>query len=47
MKTLPGIREAAESKQWEQANTQSREVAKALRALTAELTRITTLLRAL
>jgi len=47
VKTLPGIREAAESKQWEQANAQSREVAKAIRALTSELARITNLLRGL
>lgn len=47
VKTLPGIREAAESKQWDQANTQAREVAKSLRALTAELARIGTLLRSL
>lgn len=47
VKTLPGVREAAEAKQWEQANEQSREVAKALRALTAELARIAAMLHGL
>ncbi|MBL8176557.1 MAG: M28 family peptidase [Bryobacterales bacterium] len=47
VKTLPGIREAAESKRWEQANEQAKEVAKALRALAAELGRISILLRGL
>lgn len=47
VKTLPGIREAAEAQRWELANGQAREVAKALRALTAELAKIAVLLRGL
>ncbi|MBS1825907.1 MAG: M28 family peptidase [Acidobacteria bacterium] len=47
VKTLPGIREAAEAKRWQEANAQAKEVSKALRALSAELARITALLRGL
>jgi N-acetylated-alpha-linked acidic dipeptidase len=44
-KTLPGIREAAEMERWEEANTQSRQVARAIRVLTAEITRVTAVMR--
>ncbi|MBI3208926.1 MAG: M28 family peptidase [Candidatus Solibacter usitatus] len=40
-KTLPGIREAAEAGRWEEANQQVKEASKAVRALKAELVRIT------
>jgi N-acetylated-alpha-linked acidic dipeptidase len=36
-KTLPGIREAAEAKRWEEANEQAKNVAAALRSLRAKL----------
>lgn len=47
VKTLPGIREAAEGSRWEEANQQAKEVAKALQALNAKLARITSLLKVL
>ena len=47
VKTLPGIREAAEAKRWEEANAQAKEVARSLRALSGELFRIAQLLRGL
>ncbi|MBL8228693.1 MAG: M28 family metallopeptidase [Bryobacterales bacterium] len=46
VKTLPGIREAVEAERWEEANAQSKELAKALRALTAEVSRVTAGMRA-
>jgi N-acetylated-alpha-linked acidic dipeptidase len=45
VKTLPGIREAAEMERWEEASAQSRQVAKAIRVLTAEITRVTAAMR--
>jgi N-acetylated-alpha-linked acidic dipeptidase len=47
VKTLPGVREAAEAKRWPEANAQAKELAKALRGLSAELGRIAGLLRGL
>jgi N-acetylated-alpha-linked acidic dipeptidase len=44
-KTLPGVREAAEAKQWREANTQSRQAAQSLRALSAALGRIAGMLK--
>ena len=44
-KTLPGIREAVEADQWDLANSQSRELAKTLRVLTSEVTKLTAALQ--
>lgn len=45
VKTLPGIREAADAKRWEEANQQARRVAQALRAMCAQVEEATRLLR--
>ena len=44
-KTLPGVREAVEAKQWDEANQQARKLAEALRAAAAEVEEATRLLR--
>lgn len=44
-KTLPGIREAAEGGRWDEANVAAADLAKSLRTLTSELTRISAALR--
>jgi N-acetylated-alpha-linked acidic dipeptidase len=45
VKTLPGVREAAEGKRWEEANQQARRVAQALRAMCAQVEEATRLLK--
>jgi N-acetylated-alpha-linked acidic dipeptidase len=45
VKTLPGIREAADAKRWEEANQQARRVAQALRAMCAQVEEATRLLK--
>jgi len=44
-KTLPGVREAVEAKQWDEANQQARKLAEALHAATAQVEEATRLLR--
>ena len=44
-KTLPGVREAADGKRWEEANQQARRVALALRAMCAQVEEATRLVR--
>ncbi|MBI3679619.1 MAG: M28 family peptidase [Acidobacteria bacterium] len=46
-KTLPGVREAVEAARWEEANQQATVASGAIRSLTAELGRISAMLRAL
>jgi N-acetylated-alpha-linked acidic dipeptidase len=45
VKTLPGIREAADAKRWDEANQQARRVAVALRAMCAQVEEATRLLK--
>jgi N-acetylated-alpha-linked acidic dipeptidase len=45
VKTLPGIREAADAKRWEEANQQAKRVAVALRAMCAQVEEATRLLK--
>jgi N-acetylated-alpha-linked acidic dipeptidase len=45
VKTLPGVREAAEGKRWEEANQQARRVAVALRAMCSQVEEATRLVR--
>ena len=45
VKTLPGIREAADAKRWEEANQQARRVAMALRAMCVQVEEVTRLLK--
>ncbi len=44
-KTLPGVREAVEAKRWDEAERQSQQVIKVLRALTSQIDAATGLLR--
>jgi N-acetylated-alpha-linked acidic dipeptidase len=44
-KTLPGIREAAEAQKWDDANRETKRVAAALRAMTAQVEEATRILR--
>jgi N-acetylated-alpha-linked acidic dipeptidase len=44
-KTLPGVREAVEAQQWDEANQQARKLAEALRAAAAQLEEAARLLR--
>jgi N-acetylated-alpha-linked acidic dipeptidase len=45
VKTLPGIREAADARRWDEANQQARRVAIALRAMCAQVEEATRLLK--
>jgi N-acetylated-alpha-linked acidic dipeptidase len=45
VKTLPGVREAAEGKRWEEANQQARRVAQVLRAMCMQVEEATRLLK--
>jgi N-acetylated-alpha-linked acidic dipeptidase len=45
VKTLPGIREAADAKHWDEANQQARRVSQALRAMSAQVEEATRLLK--
>jgi len=44
-KTLPGVREAVEAKQWDEANQQARKLAETLRAASAQVEEATRLLK--
>jgi N-acetylated-alpha-linked acidic dipeptidase len=45
VKTLPGVREAAEAKRWEEANQQARRLALVLRAMCAQVEEATRLIK--
>ena len=44
-KTLPGVREAVEARQWDEANQQARKLAEALRAAAVQVEEATRLLK--
>ena len=44
-KTLPGVREAVESQQWDEANQQARKLAETLRAAAVQVEETTRLLK--
>ena len=44
-KTLPGVREAVEAHQWDEANQQARKLAETLRAAAAQVEESTRLLK--